>query len=103
MHNYQELTIGNWYKSPEIQEIFEIVAVDPQDDCIEIQYFNGEIGELDLDSWNELHVVETNAPEDWSGVYEMNKEDLENYDDVIHPEDWDGPLTFFDKEENNDY
>jgi hypothetical protein len=101
MHNYSELTIGSWYKSPEVQEVFEIVAIDSEDDCIEIQYFNGEIEELDLDSWNNLNVAEIDAPEDWSGAYEMTKEDLENYEDIIHPEDWDGPLTSLDKEDND--
>jgi hypothetical protein len=102
MHNYQELAIGVWYKSPEIQDIFEIVALDPENDCIEIQYFNGEIEEMDLSSWNELNIVEIDPPEDWSGAYEMNKEDLENYEDIIRPEDWGGPLTHLDKE-NDQY
>ena len=100
MHTHSELTIGNWYKSPDIQEIFEIVAIDTEDDCIEIQYFDGEVEELDLDSWKELNATEIATPEDWSGPYEMNKEDLENYvDDVIHPEDWNGPLTFIERDD----
>ena len=99
MHNYSELIIGNWYKSPEIQEIFEIIAVDDEEDCIEIQYFNGEIGELDLEAWNNLNISEVEPPEDWSGAYEITKEDLDEREDVIHPEDWDGPLTFLDKED----
>ncbi len=100
MHTHSELTIGNWYKSQDIQKIFEIVAIDAEDDCIEIQYFDGEVEELDIDSWNELNTIEVAAPEDWCGPYEMNKEDLENYtDDVIHPEDWNGPLTFIEKDE----
>lgn len=57
MHKYADLVSINWYKSPDIQEIFEIVAVDPDDDCIAIQYFNGEIEELDLDAWNELNII----------------------------------------------
>jgi hypothetical protein len=97
MHNYSELIIGNWYKSTEIQDVFEIVAIDEEDDCIEIQYFSGEIAELDLDSWNNLNLTAIDPPEDWTGAYEMNKEDLEEYDEVIRPEDWDGPLTFLDK------
>ena len=99
MNTPSELNIGNWYKSPEIQEIFEIVAVEPDDDCIEIQYFDGEIEELDLASWDELNATEIAEPEDWSGPYEMSKEDMENYDDVIHPEAWDGPLNFLERDE----
>ena len=93
MNRYSEIDIGNWYKNPEAQAIFEIVAIDQENDCIEIQYFDGAIEELDLESWNELSIMEVAAPEDWSGAYEMNKEDLDGYVDVIHPENWNGPLT----------
>ena len=100
MHTYSELIIGNWYKSPENEDIFEIVAVDAKDDYIEIQYFNGEIAELDLNSWNELHIAPIATPEDWSGPYEISKEDLENYtENVIHPKNWDNPLTFIEPED----
>ena len=105
MQSYTDLNIGAWYKRPDLKKIFEIVAIDQDEDCIEIQYFDGEIEELDLDTWNELQIISVAAPEDWSGPYEMNKEDLENYDDDLHPNpnptpDWNSPFKFIDREDN---
>lgn len=100
MHDYSDLIIGHWYKSQELEEIFEIVAIDAEYDCIEIQYFGGEISEFDLESWNLLNIEAIDAPEDWTGAYEINKEDLANYKEVIHPQDWNDPLTHLEQKNN---
>lgn len=93
-----EAKIGHWYQSPDGQ-IFEVVAIDG-DDAIEIQYFEGEVAELDRESWAQMLLVETDPPEDWTGAYdEMERDDLGYSDGVIHPENWSGPLAALDVEE----
>ncbi|MRX26995.1 DUF6763 family protein [Kangiella sp. HZ709] len=62
---------GHWYKRPDLNDVFEVVAIDDDEGTIEIQYFNGEIEELDLASWQELYIAEAAAPEDWSGALEV--------------------------------
>ena len=92
--------VGSWYKCPEFPEIFEIVAIDSDEQLIEIQYFSSELEEIDQDTWKALPITEVAAPEDWSGPYEMNREDLSSYlDDTIHPEDWNSPLTYIEADD----
>ena len=81
--------IGNWYRNQETGNDFEVVALDEDAQTIEIQYFDGELEEIDLDAWYELPIESIEAPEDWSGPFdEMESDDL-GYDDE-------------DKEDEND-
>ena len=94
MPNHFEPIIGQWYRNSKLSDIFEIVAIDNDEHLIEIQYFDGQIEEIELDLWNEYHSIEIAAPEDWSGAYELPKEDLSEYkEEVIHPEKWDNPVN----------
>ena len=69
--------IGNWYRNQETGNDFEVVAIDEDAQTIEIQYFDGELEELDLDAWYDLVIESIEAPEDWSGPYdEMESDDL---------------------------
>lgn len=101
MRNAPEPIIGQWYRNSKLADIFEIVAIDNDENLIEIQYFDGQIEELDLESWNEYPSVEIAAPEDFSGAYEMPKEDLLDYkEEVIHPENWNNPLNTIEATED---
>ncbi len=99
-HNYCEPIIGHWYRDKELSdEIFEIVAIDNDENLIEIQYFDGQIGELELDNWKESRIIQVAEPEDWSGAYELSKEDLSDYkSEVIHPEHRDSPINTIESE-----
>jgi len=72
--------VGEWYRGG-TNELFEVVAIDAQDQTIEIQYFDGTVAEMDFDAWNEQlldDVIEAaNAPEDWSGAIDVETEDLD--------------------------
>lgn len=93
MRHHEHPAIGDWYKDQEYNQIFEVVASDDRDDYVEIQYFAGEIEELDFETWYELDLKPIPAPEDCSGPFEVPREDLGYTDDTIHPEDWSGPLS----------
>lgn len=87
--------VGHWYKDLEQKHLFEVVAMD--EDSIEIQYFDGNVEELDHSTWEELALEGTQPPEDWSGPYdEYNAEDLGYSDIPMHPEDWTGPLNYLE-------
>jgi hypothetical protein len=40
--------VGQWYRGG-TNELFEVVAIDDQDQTIEIQYFDGTVTEVDFD------------------------------------------------------
>jgi hypothetical protein len=85
--------IGNWYRNQETGNDFEVVALDEDAQTIEIQYFDGEVEELDLDTWYELLIEAIETPEDWSGPfdemeaddlgYEEEEEDISDEDDLL--------------------
>ncbi len=83
--------IGCWYQAAEGQ-LFEVVAVDGEDG-IDIQYFDGEVDELDYETWMSLSVTEVSAPEDWSGAFDV---DGDVTDAVTSPEDRIGLLHAFE-------
>lgn len=78
--------VGNWYKDNE-DRVFEVVSFDEEDRYIEIQYFEGEIDEMDLDGWESLSVESVAAPEDWSGPFDdLERDDLGYTDMYLPPE-----------------
>lgn len=80
--------IGSWYRNQETGNDFEVVALDEDAQLVEIQYFDGELEELDLDAWYELPIDPIEAPEDWSGPFdEMEADDLGYEDDEFSNED----------------
>jgi hypothetical protein len=78
--------VGEWYKDTEGQ-IFEIVAMDEEENYIEIQYFGGEIDEMDFESWGSSVIENVEQPEDWSGPYdELERDDLGYTDTGMQPD-----------------
>ncbi|WP_370978500.1 DUF6763 family protein [Agaribacterium sp. ZY112] len=63
MASYYPL-VGTWYRDQETQQRFEVVAIDEKQRTIEIQYFDGDISEFDIESWGSLSAIETDAPEE---------------------------------------
>jgi hypothetical protein len=72
--------VGQWYRGG-TNELFEVVAIDHQDQTIEIQYFDGSVTEMEFDAWNEQLLDEqidaADPPEDWSGAVDVEAEDLD--------------------------
>lgn len=92
----QEVVVGNWYKMPD-GEKFEIVAADTERGLLEIQYFDGTVEELDLDSCLLGGIKAIAAPEDWSGSMDMEREDYGvEFTDTSSGSSWDDPLDVLD-------
>lgn len=72
--------IGEWYRTPE-GDVFEVVAIDLDDGEIEIQYADGSVEALDLESWFMLAALPSPPPEDWSGPLDLAPEDLQDLED----------------------
>lgn len=90
-------TIGKWFRRPD-GALLEVVAVDEDDDTIEIQMFDGTIDEVDGTAWRELFLVEIAAPEDWSGSVDMDPDDYKGTASNEMPTGFHDPLEFLDKE-----
>jgi hypothetical protein len=73
---------GQWYRDLEDQEVFQVLSVDPDEEILEIQYEDGDVEEIDLDTWHELDLEKTVEPEGWSGSDDEDELDAED-------EDWD--------------
>jgi hypothetical protein len=89
-------TIGSWFRRPN-GTLFEVVAVDEDDGTVEIQQFDGTIGEVDIENWPRLLLVEISAPEDWSGSVDMDPDDYVGRKADDMPSGFHDPLAFLDK------
>ena len=80
--------IDRWYKDVENNMRFKVVAIEEVAGDIEVQYFNGDIGEYDKDSWYNSTFDYIEAPEDWAAAYgDIETEDLGYSDPDIHEPD----------------
>ena len=71
------------------------MALDDSDATVEIQYFDGTISELEMESWIEVGSEPAQAPEDWSGSVDVDQEDLPDRGEGSH-QAWHDPLEFLD-------
>lgn len=68
--------IGHWYRIDFSPDPVEVVSLDDDEQVVEFQHFDGEIEALELSDWQSLTPVEVDAPEDWSGPFEMDRQDI---------------------------
>jgi hypothetical protein len=91
---------GQWFEDLEENEIFLVLSVDPDQELVEIQYENGDLEEIDLDTWHELDLERAEKPEGWpsadeavagaEGAEAEEEEDEEDWDeDDEDDDDWD--------------
>jgi hypothetical protein len=86
--------VGHWYQNPD-QSKFEVIALDEDEGVIEIQYFDGELDEMEFDVWPQLGLEGVSPPEDWTGAYDGFERDDLGYTDLnLRP---DGYSSFVDK------
>jgi uncharacterized protein DUF6763 len=76
-----EPVAGQWYENLEEEESFRVLTVDEDSELVEIEYLDGDIEEMDVESWHEMDLERIAQPEGWS---ETDAEDEADDD-----EDWD--------------
>ena len=72
--------MGSWYRRLD-GRTFEVVAVDEEELTVEIQHFDGTIGELDFDLWHGMQLEPAAAPEDYSGSLDLDRPELRELHD----------------------
>ena len=89
--------VGNWYQRQDKGREFEVVAFDEEEGAVEIQYFDGDVEHVDIDSWYDWDLERTENPDNWTGsVNNIETDDL-GYDETdvddgedVDDEDWEG-------------
>ncbi len=82
--NRFEPVIGQWYRDVD-DRIFEVVASDT--DSIDIQFYDGDVEELDREVWDELAVSVIAEPNDARGPFDFD-DDLNILAEDYHPRQW---------------
>jgi hypothetical protein len=90
---------GKWYRDLEEDETFRVLSVDEDQELVEIEHLDGDVEEVDLDTWHEMDVEPTEEPEGWSGSgddedeevdeEEEEDEDEDDWDEDDEDDDWD--------------
>lgn len=99
MLNRLKPAVGQWYRN-EQGGVFEVVAFEEAAGIIEIQFFDGTVEELELDSWYGQMLTASAEPEDWSGPFDdLVADDLGDTEAARHYDEWNNPLETLDWEE----
>jgi segregation and condensation protein B len=94
---------GQWYESLEDEETFQVLSVDEDSELIELQYEDGDVEEIDYETWQELDLELTEQPEGWSGSDDKESdEDFDDDDDDDDDDDWDDDDDEEDEEDDEE-
>ena len=67
MSDELEPVVGNWYLHRDKGQTFKIIDIDRDGGAIDIQYFDGDLEEIDGDAWDEMDLEVAEPPEDETG------------------------------------
>ena len=92
-----EPVVGQWYENIDENDSFRVLSVDEDAELIEIEYLDGDIEEIDVDTWAEFDLEKIEQPEGWSGA-DISKDD----DDEEDEDDWDDDEDDDEDDEDDD-
>ena len=85
--------ISNWYQHLDKGQGFHVVAIDEERGLIELQYFDGNLEEIDLDTWYQMDLEPIEPPENWAGALDISEtDDFGTSVTDTDMGDWDEPL-----------
>src|SRR3984885_1636333 len=76
-----EPAVGQWYENIDENESFRVLSVDEDAELVELEYLDGDIEEIDLETWHELDLEKITEPEGWAGSAEEEEEEEEEEKD----------------------
>ena len=89
--------IDNWYYYLDKGQRFQVVAIDEKTETVEVQDFDGNLDEYELENWYQLEIEPCEAPENWSGPLDIgNVDDLGTNITDTSSSDWDEPMDVFE-------
>lgn len=90
---FAQAEIGQWYRRTDKGELFQVVGRDESSRTIEIQSFDGDVDEVDGETWATLAPEPTEAPEDWTApMDDIETDDLGYSETEMTAKDWNEPL-----------
>jgi len=89
-----EPVAGQWYENLEEEESFRVLSVDEDSELVEIEYLDGDIEEIDLETWHEMDLDRIEEPEGWS--------ESDDEDEVEEDEDWEEEEDDDEDEDDDD-
>src|SRR3984885_4805302 len=85
-----EPAVGQWYENIDENESFRVLSVDEDAELVELEYLDGDIEEVDLETWHELDLDKIDEPEGWAGSAEDEDEEEEEEEEKdVLDETWD--------------
>jgi len=102
-----EPVAGQWYENLEEEEQFRVLSVDEDSELVEIEYLDGDIEELDLETWHEMDLDKIAEPEGWSESDDEDDsdedDDWDDDEDEDDDDDWDDDEDEDDDKEREEY
>ncbi len=97
----EEPVVGAIYQDPD-GVAFEVVSFDEDDGTIEVQYEDGEVGEIDIDAWYEMELqqLRTADPDEEEEETEPEKVDKRA---LVEDDDADDVDEYDDDDNDDDY
>lgn len=74
MQSRQLPEAGQWFLDRQSSQKLEVIDVDELNQCIQVQFFESELEELEMESWEELDLIPIPQPDDWTGPFEISDE-----------------------------
>ena len=71
---------GNWYNNLERNKDFMVVDVNEREGIVNIQFFDRDIEELEMEEWEEMDLEEIEPPEDWTGALDGMESDDRDFE-----------------------
>jgi len=94
--------IGQWYAHTDKGELFQVVGRDAESRTIEIQYFDGDVDEIDAETWATLPLERAEPPEDVTApMDDIETDDLGYSETDMSEADWQEPLKPLKAEEES--
>jgi hypothetical protein len=72
-----EPAVGQWYENIDENESFRVLSVDEDTELVELEYLDGDLEEIDLETWHELDLNKIDEPEGWTGSAEDDDDEEE--------------------------
>jgi hypothetical protein len=93
---------GQWYENLEEEEPFRVLTMDEDSELVEIEYLDGDIEEIDLETWHEMDLELTTEPEGWAASQgEEEEEDDDDWDEDEDDDDEDDDDDDLDEDEDD--
>lgn len=89
-----EPVAGNWYRHLDKGQMFVVIEIDEDEGIVDVQHYDGDLEQIELDAWRDMEIELAEPPEDWTGpVDDVETDDLGYSSETsMSGRDWREPL-----------